>query len=158
MNHKHGQLIRNLWASATELAKTALDAKSAMEAVSQMTSKLKGLETLILDGECVSEEKWQELGDVSEVIALLTAQGTEALSEEDAGKLASLMEAKESLTQHCPPASVSMSCIVGFLDKQWLEGCKTSELALGHQSKEDLIKMFHSCVNSGPMMGWRVES
>lgn len=158
MSHKHGQLIRNLWASATELAKTALDAKSAMQAATEMTSKLKGLETLILDGECVSEEKWQELGDVSEVIALLTAQGTEDLSEEDAGKLASLMDAKGSLTQHCPTASINMSCVVDFLDKQWLEDCKTSELDLGHQSKEDLIKLSHSCVNSGPMMGWRVES
>ncbi len=140
------------------MAKTALDAKSALQAASEMTCKLKSLETWILDGERVSEEKWQELGDVSEVIALLTAQGTESLSEEDAGKLASLMEAKQSLTNQLPAASLNMACVVDFLEKQWLEECKASELALGGQSKEDLIKMFHSCVNSGPMMGWRVES
>lgn len=114
-----------------ELAKSGLDMAGAVLAAEKLRTSLQGIEASLAAREIPSQAAWKCIMEACEVIAILSTEKPESLSEEHSAALSSLEDAKMSLFSQCPKLETSVLTFIDFLNAQWPNDSESSELTLG---------------------------
>lgn len=109
-------------------------------AAGKLTKSLQGIETSLVAHEFPSQAAWACIMEACEVIAVLSGEAPESLSEDHAAALSSLEDAKASLFSQCPKLETSVLTYIDFLDAQWPNDSESSELELGVCSSFEAVQ------------------
>ena len=134
-----------------DLAKAALDAKSALAAAAKHKDSLQALEAAVRSFHLPDLAMWAEVPEAVAVIQTLSSEMPSDLSEQHSGLLVSLTEAKDALVQACPCLESTLPLLCNFLNKQWPSGC--GSLALQFDSDADPESVAKSVLHANAVAG-----
>lgn len=155
------KLCRTLWNKACELAKTHIDADTAISKASPLASSLKSLEQQVLSKSLAEENLWGDVADCSDVMALLSSATD--LTEDQFNQFSALTDAHKSLVEHGPDITELVPKLGDFLEKQWAYSALSEDdknkppqfdlVFADDQTQESLLVLLVDTGNSGWQKG-----